>query len=80
MKLTSKLWALAGTCALVLALSSPAGAATILYDSGTGGGSPCTAGTAGDNCNVNAWTINFGYALSNSITLASPATVTGVDF
>jgi hypothetical protein len=65
---------------LLAALASPAAASTILYDNGTGGGSPCTAGTAGDNCNVDAWTINFGFSVSDSFDLASSQTLTGIDF
>ena len=33
-----------------------------------------------NNYDVDAWTINFGYALSNSFTLSSDATVTGMNF
>jgi hypothetical protein len=32
------------------------------------------------NGTINAWTINYGYAVSDSFTLTQAATVTGVDF
>src|SRR5271157_155462 len=45
---------------------------------------PASAGIVFDNYPINgtidAWTINFGYWVSDSFTIASPALVTGVNF
>ncbi len=52
---------------LAIGLAQPASAA-VLYDNGPINGT------------LSAWTINFGFAVSDSFTLASTSTITGVNF
>lgn len=47
---------------------APASASTVLYDNGPVNGT------------VDAWNINFGYAVSDSFDLSSAAAITGADF
>lgn len=59
--MTHKLWYIVVIAVLVVAASAvPAKADTLFYDNGPINGS------------VNAWTINFGYLVSDSFTVASP--------
>lgn len=59
-------------CSVMLALfvclflGAPASSASVLYDNGFNG-------------QVDAWTINFGYAVTNSFTLTSNSTLTGAN-
>jgi hypothetical protein len=49
-------------------LTAPVAHAEVVYDNGPANGT------------VNAWTINFGYAVADSFALASPAILTGANF
>jgi hypothetical protein len=53
--------------ALALLLSAVPASAGVLYDNGPGDGT------------IGAWTINYGYAVSDSFDLSGDSTVTGVD-
>ena len=48
--------------------AAPAAQADVVYDDGPANGT------------VNGWTINFGYAVANSFTLAGPSQLTGAEF
>jgi PEP-CTERM motif len=48
--------------------AAPAAQADVVYDDGPANGT------------VNGWTINFGYAVANSFTLAGPSLLTGAKF
>lgn len=61
--------AIAGIATLMGALLAPQQArADVLYDNGPFNGQ------------VDAWTINYGYAVADTFTLASPSTLTGMNF
>lgn len=63
-----KFLTIAGVAAAVLASASAASAANVVYDNGPLNGT------------IDAFTINFGFQVSDSFTLTSAATVTGVNF
>lgn len=57
---------------LLAAVPGPASAAAILYAN--------LPNAPGYSANTDAWTINYGYAVSNSFILPSASVATGVDF
>src|SRR5262245_41029229 len=61
----SRIKAAAVVAALFVA---PAAQADVVYDNGPADGT------------INGWTINFGYAVANSFTLADPSLLTGAKF
>jgi hypothetical protein len=65
MKLSFSALAAAGAMALAVLGGTPASASTPVYDNGPINGT------------VDAWTINFGYQVSNSFTVAGPTSLTG---